>query len=270
LGRAPRKVEESRRFEMNDNHLSIEFINTLEESVSQPSRERLADLLSYFEFIQESLVIAFNNGGTPLRLNNVSDNPKPFVFISTTRAFSIARVAMEVTIRGYPMEGMALTRTLFELLQCTQYLSRHPDFINNFLSGKLKLEKVLKMAKVENVGLKEHSFGRFWGLTSQYSHASPDSLALALSTSKENRITASLVISDPKRIDDTAYGIMGALFMQYLIFRSILKDDLSVAGQLRERDKRIFDPENIRKFAGLSSISDKELAELYSFFISED
>jgi hypothetical protein len=255
---------------MNEDLLSIELINTPEESVSQPARERLADLLSYYQFIQESLVVAFNNGGSPLRLANTSDNPKPFVFISTVRAFSISRVAMDVTIRGYPMEGMALTRTLIELMQCTQYLGRHPNYINLFLLGKLKLDEVLKMAKVEEGGPKENSFGRYWGLMSQYSHASPNSLALGLTTSGVNRITASLVITNTKIIDDTIYGIMSALLMQYWIFRSILKNDLSVTNQLRERDKSIFDSENIRKFAGLRSISDKDLADLFSFFTSED
>jgi len=234
----------------------------------QPSKERLADLLSYFEFIQESLVVAFNNGGSPLRLANISDNPKPFVFISTTRAFSISRVAMDVTIRGYPMEGMALTRTLIELMQYTQYLARHPNYINDFLLGKLKLDEVLKMAKVEDGGPKVNRFGRYWGLMSRYSHASPDSLALGLTTSEGNRIIASSVITDPKRIDDTVYGIMSALLMQYWIFRSIFKNDLSVTDQLKERDKRIFDLENIRKFVGLNSISDKDLADLFSFFTS--
>jgi hypothetical protein len=255
---------------VNDDNLSIDLINTLEESINQPSRERLADLLSYFEFIQESLIVAFNNGGTQMLFDKTPNNPKPFVFIATTRAFSISRVAMNVTIRGYPTEGRALTRTLFELCQCTQYLARHPESINSFLIGKVKLERVLNMAKAEGVRPKEHCFGRFWGLASIYSHASPDSLALGLATSDENRITEKLVISDPKIIDDTVYGIMGALLMHYFIFRSILKNDFAVANQLRVRDKRIFDPENIRKFARLSSISDKELAEVYSFFSSED
>lgn len=167
---------------MNNDLLSIELINRLEESVSQPARERLSDLLAYYEFMQETLLIAFKNKGTPLQLRNASENPKPFVFIATTRAFSISRIAMEITIRGYPMEGMALTRTLFELFHSTQYLARHPDFINAYLLGKLKLDKVLKMAKMENTESETSSFGRFWGLTSRYSHASPDLLALSLTT----------------------------------------------------------------------------------------
>jgi hypothetical protein len=253
---------------MNDDHLSIELINNLEESVSQLSRVRLADLLAYFEFIQESLIIAFNNGGNPLRLGNIPDNPKLFVFISTTRAFSISRIAMDVTIRGYPMEGMALTRTLFELFQSTQYLARHPKLINSFLMGKLKLEEVLKKTKLEVIKPREHSFGRFWGLASRYSHASPDSLALGLATREGNGITASLVISDPKRIDDTAYGIMGLLYMQYFIFRIMLRNDFTVTDQQMERDRHIFDSANIKKYIGLG-MSDEEIAQIHSLFDSE-
>jgi hypothetical protein len=249
---------------MNDDLLSIELINKLEDAVSQPARERLSALLSYYAYIQDTLLIAFNNGGMPLRLKNVNDNPKPFVFIATTRAFSISRIAMEMTIRGYPMEGMALTRTLFELLQCTQYLARHPLSTNDYLSGKLKLDRILKLVKREGATFQTGGFSKIWGLTSRYAHASPDLLALTLSTSAGNKVTASLVIDDPKRIDDTAYGIMGALFTQYFIFRVILRDDFSVMDQLRERDRFIFDPANIRKYAGLSSMSDEEVAQFHS------
>lgn len=254
---------------MNNDILSIELINKPEESVSQPARERLSDLLAYYEYIQETLLIAFNNGDVPLQLKNVSDNPKPFVFIATTRAFSISRIAMEITIRGYAMEGMALTRTLFELLQSTQYLARHPKLINDYLLGKLKLNKVLKMAKMEDPKSDTSNFGRFWGLMSPYSHASPGLLALSLTTGAGNKVTASLVVDVPKIIDDTAYGILGALYIQYFIFRIVLRDDFSVTDQLRERDKYIFDPANIRKYAGLSSMSDEELAQLYSLIASE-
>jgi hypothetical protein len=254
---------------MNNDVLSIELINELEESVSKPARKRLSDLLAYYQFIQETLLIAFKNNGTPLQLKNVSDNPKPFVFIATTRAFSISKIAMEITIRGYPTEGMALTRTLFELFHSTQYLARHPNLINDYLAGKLKLDRVLKIAKMENMESETSNFGRFWGLTSRYSHASPDLLALALTTSPGNKVSASLVINDPKRIDDTAYGIVGALFMQYFIFRIILRNDFSVTDQLRERDGYIFDPANMRRYVGFSSMSDEELAQIHSLFASE-
>lgn len=255
---------------MNDDLVSIAIIDTLEEAVRVSSRGRLADLLAYFNFIQETLIIAFKNGGNLLQLKNVPDNPKLFAFISTARAFSISRIAMDVTIRGYPMEGMALTRTLFELVQCTQYLVRHANLINDYLLGNLKLEKILKMAKKEGKKAEDSSFGRFWGLTSRYSHASPDSIALSLTTYEGNRITVNLVISDPKRIDDTAYGIMIALLTQYLIFRGILRYDTSVPKQLSERDKHIFDPKNIRRFAGFSSMSDQDLKDMYSLFTSEN
>jgi len=259
----------SGRYQMSHNLLSVEIVDKLEESVSQPALARLADHLAYFKFIQETLLVAFKNGDVPLQTSNVSVNPKPFVYISTTRAFSISKIAMEITIRGYPQEGMALTRTLFELFHSTQYLARHPNLINDYLLGTLKLEKILKMAKMEDPEIDMSSFGRFWGLMSRYSHASPDLLALTLTAKEGNKVEASLVVSDPKRIDDTVYGIMSALFMQYLFFRFTLKNDFSVTPQLRERDRYIFDPANIRRFTGLSSFSNEELAQIYPFIASE-
>jgi hypothetical protein len=248
------------------NDLSITTIYSLEENIAGLSRNRLAGLLSYFKFIQETLVIAFDNDGKPLALQNVPNNPKLFAYISTTRAFSLSRVAMDITIKGYPFEGMALTRTLLELLQCTQYLVRHPQFIENFMKGNLKLEKVLQKAKKEGVIPENNNFGRFWGLLSNYAHATPDSLVLPLRTTDENKITISLVINDTKRIDDTAYGIMLSLLTYYLIFRGTLENDLDVTDKLIERDKFIFDLQNIRKYAKFDSISDQDLEQLYSFF----
>ena len=78
-----------------------------------------------------------------------------------------------------------------------------------------------------------------------------------------------MVINDPKRIDDTAYGIVGALFMQYFIFRIMLRNDFSVTNQLRERDQYIFDPAKMKKYAGLSSMSDEDLARIHFLFASE-
>lgn len=253
---------------MTENSASMKSIHALEENIKKQSSERLVDLLAYFEFIQETLIIAFNNDGKPLPLKDVPNNPKLFVYISTTRFFSISKIAMDITLRGYPMEGMALTRTLIELLQCTQYLVRHPDSIDKYQQGSIKLDKVIKMAKHEIEDL-ESSFGRYWGLLTRYAHPSPDSLALQLQPTSQNGFRINLVISDSKKIDDVAYGIMVALLTQYLTFRWVIQSDFSVNDELKKRDQFIFDPKNIRKFAGFDRASDQDLEQLHSFLNSE-
>jgi hypothetical protein len=83
-------------------------------------------------------------------------------------------------------------------------------------------------------------FGRFWGLLSRYAHASPDALALQLKPNeKRNGFEVNLVNSSPKRIDDTAYGIMITLLSQYLAFRGTMENDFSVTDELKKRDKFI-------------------------------
>lgn len=103
---------------------AIDNINILEENTLKYSREYLHDLLEYFEFLQETLLLAFHNSGNLLALKDVPNNQRLFAYISTARAFSISKIAMDMTIRGYPLEGMSLSRTLAELTRCADYLLR--------------------------------------------------------------------------------------------------------------------------------------------------
>ncbi len=254
---------------MNDDLVSISNIDDLEDSVEKLVRERLSGLLGYFRFIQETLLIAFHNSGESVPVKNVPNNPQLFAFISTARAFSISKVAMDKTIRGYPLEGFALTRILAELAQCTQYLVRHTGLIDAFVKGDVKLDRVLKLAKNEREESGEDFFGRFWGLMSRYSHASPDLIVLPLKT-YANRMIVKLVMSDLERIEDAAYGIMTSLLSHYLIFRAVFIRDLNVVDELNTRDRYIFDPDNIRQFAKFGSLSDQDLERLYSLFTQEN
>jgi sulfur relay (sulfurtransferase) DsrF/TusC family protein len=254
---------------MDDGVVSISTIDSIEEGVEQLSKNKLADLLEYFNFIQETLLIAFNNSRNFLVVKNSPNNPKLFAYLSTARVFATSKIAMDITIRGYPLEGIALTRPLLELVQCTQYLVRHEKLIDGYLSGSIKIDDILKQAKNEKTKPDSNHFGRLWGLVSQYVHASPDFLTLPITHSDNNKMTLPLVISDLERIEDTAYVIMVSLFSQYLIFRAVLIDDLQVANQLNERDRVIFAPKNVRKFAKFGAISDKDLEDLYSVFTSK-
>jgi hypothetical protein len=253
---------------MDDGVVSISTIDSIEEGVEQLSKNKLADLLEYFNFIQETLLIAFNNSRNFLLLKNSPNNPKLLAYLSTARVFAISKIAMDITIRGYPLEGIALTRPLLELVQCTQYLVRHEKLIDEYLSGSRKIDNILRQAKNEKIKPDSNHFGRLWGLASRYVHASLDFLTLPITYSdNNNKMTLHLVVSDLERIKDTAYVIMDLLFSQYLIFRAVLIDDLQVANQLNERDRVIFAPKNVRKFAGFGAISDKDLEDLYSVFV---
>lgn len=253
---------------MSQQETSLSAIHALENNVETAATEHLRELLGYFRYIQETLLIAFHNAGGSVPVPNEPDNPKLLAFVMSARAFSIAKTAMDQTLRGYPLEGIALNRILAELAQCSQYLVRHPSLIDNFISGRKKLSDILKLAKIERDKGDSDSFGPFWGSMSRYAHASPDLLALPLKT-EGNRMTISLVFSDLQMIEDAAYGIMVSLLTQYLIFRAVFLKDLSVESELNARDKFIFRPDNIRRFAKFGSISDKGLDELYRIAIGD-
>jgi hypothetical protein len=241
--------------------------NESELKVLLASIDAIGEPYEYFRFLQETMLMAFENAGKPLEVTSTVDNPIIFALISTTGAFSIAKTAMDQSLRGCPVVGLAMSRFLSELNQSTQYLVRHPGLIDGYLEGKVKLERVLKFAeeeRTERTGI----FGQFWGLQSRFSHASQDFLALAFET-KENWMKSKLFVYNESLLRDVAYGIMGSLFVQYMIFRIATRGHLAIEGELQKRDKYIFQPQNVRKYLGFDSIRDDFLDEGYRWLGGE-
>jgi len=241
--------------------------NESEAKVQLASISALGDIYDYFRFLQETMLIAFENAGSPLEVSTTVDSPIIFALISTTRAFSIAKTAMDQSLRGYPIVGLAMSRFLAELNQSTQYLVRHPGLIDAYLEGEVRLERVLKFAEQERIE-RPGIFGQYWGLQSRFSHAAQDFLGLALET-EGNWMKSKLFVYNEDVLRDIGYGIVGSLFVQYMIFRIVLKGRLDVEDDLQKRDKHIFLPENVRGFLGFSSLDDSFLEEAYEWFSSE-
>jgi len=229
-------------------------------------KELLKDSLHYFQFLQETLLVAFDNAGEPLKVESDKNNPKVLALVATTRAFSIAKTSMDQALRGYPIVALAMSRFLSEIVQSCQYLVRHPGLIDGYLSNQLKLDRVLKMAGEE--GGSPGIFEQFWGLQSRYSHASPEFLSLGLDI-QGNRMSSSPVVNNPELITDITHSLVGALFIQYLIYRLVLKGDLKVEDELDRRDRFIFDPKNVRTFLGFSELSDDFLDEAYTWITAK-
>jgi len=239
-----------------------------EAAVRSASIQALGDTYQYFKFLQETLLIAFKNSGKPLEVTDPKNDPALFALVATTKAFSVARTAMQQSLLGYPTVGMALSRFLSEIVQSTQYLVRHPGLIDAYLTGTVKLDRVQKMAS-EEPSEDPGVFGRFWGLQSHFSHASQDFLVLGWET-KRNEMKSSLVWFEPKILGDVAYGILAPLFLQYFTFRIALRGRLLVEEQLHERDHYIFLPADVRRFLGFSSLSDEALQEAHDLFTKRD
>jgi hypothetical protein len=224
----------------------------------------LGETYVYLSYLQETLLIAFRNAGKPLEVPNDKNSPAIFVMVATTRAFAIAKTAMDQSLRGYPIVGLAVSRFLSELVQSTQYLVRHPALIDPYLSGTIKLDRVLKMA-ADEPSKTPAVFGQFWGLQSRFSHAGQDFLVLGVETNS-NKMKAQLLYYNREILSDVTYAILGSLLIQYLTFRVVLKDHLQVEGELRSRDAFLFLPANVRQHIGLSSIPDGFLQEAYDWF----
>jgi len=246
--------------------ISVTNIDIIETQVGQKSKELLKDPLSFFRFLQDTLIIAFNNSGKLVKIQNTPNNVKLLTFIATTRAFGVSKTAMDQTIRGYPFEGMALTRILLEITESNQYLIRHPSEIDRYLSGKLKMDEIRKIVEKEG---SRANLGRYFGMLSDYAHASRYLLTVSLKY-YQNRVTIPIIIQDQDRISDVAHGIVYGLLSQYLLFRIVLGQDLFIYDELREREKIIFNPDNLRKSIKISSISESVFNSWYQDYVMDD
>jgi hypothetical protein len=224
----------------------------------------LGDAYYYFRYLQETMLLAISNGGKPLVVKNTENNPVIFAQIATTRAFSVSKAAVEMAIKGQPQIGIAVSRLLWEINQSTQYLVRHPGLIDGFLKSDVTLERVLKFAKEEDVDRPPH-FSEFWGLQSRYSHAGQEFLGIGVETDGYS-MTTQVFIYDEEILDKVFYGVLGGMFVQYLIYRAATKGISSIEDKLIERDKYIFDPNNIRKYLGLEMLGDTFIDEMFDFF----
>jgi len=224
----------------------------------------LGDSYQYFQYLQESMLMALNNGGNPIVVKNTANNPVIFSLIATTRAFSVAKAAMDQLLRGRPQVGMALSRFLSEINQSTQYLVRHPNLIDGYLEGHATLDRVLKFAKNEDVE-RPAAFSELWGIQSRFSHAGQEFLGLGVETDG-NRMRSTMFIFDEEILDSVFYAILGGLFTQYMIFRIVIKGTTAIEDELVDRDSYIFDPERVRKYLGLEMLDDDFLKESHDFF----
>jgi len=83
---------------------------------------------------------------------------------------------------------------------------------------------------------------------------------------EKDRIKVKLVLGDIERIEQAAYGCMTALFIHYFLFRLIFLNDFQKNEVLSNRDKSIFNPDNLRKYVEIKSLSDDDLESLQSLF----
>ena len=239
----------------------LSAITETERALRHTLSARLNNLLDYFEYLEETVLIALENSNKPFHISSDKNNPLLLAVVATSRSVSIAKAAMDMALSGHPLEAIALTRVLAEIAQCTQYLVRHPDSIDRFISGSLKLDRILKAAKAELPAGSRGSFGRFRGIASEYSHASPDLLSIALSI-EGPLLKAPVIVTDVDRAEDAAHGIAVTLLGQYFTFRLTLRGAIDPLAQLAERDTMLFDPENAHAILTEGVIDDAQLREM--------
>ena len=239
----------------------LEAMELNEFRVRSRSSEALEEFLEYFRFLEETILIALANSDRPVKIESDKNNPILFAVIATSRALSVAKGAMELSLSGHPFEALALTRILGEIAEASQFLVRHPDKIDRFVSGSLKLEKVLKEAKRERPKDIPYAFGRLRGIQSEFAHASATNLVIPVKINS-SLLTSPLVVEDLERIEEAAHGIALILLNQYMILRLTLRDALAPLEELASRDSVLFDPKRIRVIVRSEAMSDQQVIEM--------
>ena len=217
--------------------------------------------LRVFYYLEESVLTALQNSGKPVRVSSDKNNPAIFALIATTRASSVAKAAMDLALSGHPLEAIALSRVLSEIVECTQYLVRHPDSIDRYISGSLKLDEVLKAAKRDNPTQAPYAFGHMRGIQSEFAHASADLLSIGLLIDGPT-LASPLLVLKPAIIDQAVHGIAVLLLSQYLVLRLTLMDALEPCAQLAERDDYLFHPAQFRVLVRAEAMPDQDLKAL--------
>jgi len=238
-----------------------------EQAARLTSSTRLHKQLEYFRFLLESLLIALHNSGTPITITTDKNNPLLFAFMASTRSAATAKAAMDLAISGHPFEAMGLTRILGEIAECTQYLVRHPDKIDRFISGSLKTDQVLKDSKSEKPKGSSHPFGHMWGIQSMFAHASSNLLVLGLAIDGPS-LSSPILVSDPARVDDAVHGINAALLTQYVVYRMALSDALEPLEELASRDDLLFSIDQIRNVVSEEGMADELVDSIRQFLTS--
>jgi hypothetical protein len=254
---------------MENEKTTLKNIENLQNNTLRYSNECLSDVIEYLEYLLETLLIAFHNEGEPLPIKDVPNNPKLFAYITTARAFSIAKIALDITIRGYPLEGISLARTLAELTKCTEYLLAHKELIGKFLHGGMDVSDVLKKAKQESQQEK-YLFGRLHGMRSKFAHSTPELLVLPLISEDRKNISVELVMNDMGLNRSAAIDILSQLLLQYFFFRSIFLGELNPSIKLKNRDRKIFDPEKLNQFTNLEPIQIEQIKDVLDFLTRDN
>ena len=102
------------------------------------------------------------------------------------------------------------------------------------------------------------------GIQSEFAHALPNLLVLALSIDGPS-LSSPVVVDNPARIDEAAHGVAVALLTQYMIFRLTLLGTLEPLDVLAQRDTLLFHPDQIRSVISRQGMSDDDLDSIRKF-----
>lgn len=241
---------------MSDNAFSA--LESLEINTRQDSLKDNRELIDYYTAVINGLSHSIINAYDNIPKNGIDNNYKLLNYLSASRSISISKSAIDIGLNGHPFEAFSLSRLLFELLQTTQYLTRHPELIARYYSGKIKPDQIRKQYEKE---MPSNSSGRLFGLLSNFSHSTRDILLIPIRQYEEGVVTP-VIINDKDLINKAIHSIVAHMWSHYFTFRVSFHDAKIADKTIQEMDAYIFDiPRMQRLFKNTSPELLQEMSE---------
>lgn len=244
-----------------------DIFQNIEEMEKEIQTRSLAENKELYDYYYSSIIAlerSMNNSFSSIPNNGIDNNYKLLNYIVAPKFISISKNAMDMAIKGHPIESFNLSRLIFELIQITQYLTRHCENIMKYYSGKLKPDEIRKKSEKE---MPSKTGGKLFGLLSNYSHSTRDAIFITLKQYKD-KIHSPIVVDDKVLINSAIHGVTVHTWGFYFGYRCAFHDDNIADDIIREKDAILFDKARIKHL--FSNIQEVTIDEISNYILELD
>jgi len=239
-----------------------DIFQNIEEMEKEIQTRSLAENKELYEYYYSSIIAlgrSINNSFSAIPNNGIDNNYKLLNYIVAPKFISISKNAMDMAIKGHPIESFNLTRLIFELIQITQYLTRHCEDIMKYYSGKIKPDEIRKKSEKE---MPSKAGGKLFGLLSNYSHSTKDVILITLKQNKD-KIDSPIVVDNKILINHAIHGVTIHTWGFYFGYRTAFHGDNITDDIIREKDAFLFDKTRIKHlFSNIQEVTMNEVSDL--------
>jgi len=237
----------------------------VEREIFQRATKDQASVLEFFRLVQDNLWSLLENQKKTVGIPMQFQGARLITYQLAVRMLTMSQVAMRSTLSGYSEEALALSRTISEATRVNVYLCFHEEEIPNYMSGKLKVQQILKREKNLHKDHKDNPQSRLWGYLSDFAHATPEFFT-QFARQQGQRHIVQVLVANPEGIDDVCHGINSLFFSYYSWFRLIFRGLINIPAEVIITDEKLFNSDLPRQV--FNTVADK-LPEMHKLLYPE-